>query len=207
VLAYIPLLVVRRGAVTPDTKTYLYLDPGRFLSQVAFLWNPTVGLGTVTHEYIGYLLPMGPFYGMLALLHTPSGWPSGCGWAPCSSPPATGSSTCPARCGCAGPGPLWPRWPTCCRRTSCSTPAGFRSSLLPWAGLPFMVAFTILALRRGGWRMPALFAIVVALVSGINASSIIYVGIAPVLWLLYAVVVLREATWRQALWTALRVGC
>ena len=70
--------------------------------------------------------------------------------------------------------------------------------LLPWAGLPFMVAFTVVALRRGGWRYPALFALVVALVSGINATSILYVGVAPVLWLLYAVVVEREATWRQA---------
>jgi arabinofuranan 3-O-arabinosyltransferase len=70
-LAYIPLFVVRPGVVTPDTKTYLYLDPGRFLAQVAFMWNPTVGLGTVTHEYIGYLLPMGPFFGILALLHVP----------------------------------------------------------------------------------------------------------------------------------------
>ena len=34
--------------------------------------------------------------------------------------------------------------------------------------------------------------------SGINASSIIYVGVAPVLWLLYAVVVARESTWRRA---------
>ena len=47
---------------------------------------------------------------------------------------------------------------------------------------------------------------VVALVSGINASSIIYVGVAPVLWLLYAVVVLRESTWRHALGTALRIA-
>ena len=61
--------------------------------------------------------------------------------------------------------------------------------LLPWAGLPWMVAFVILALRRGGWRYPALFALVVALVSGINASSILYVGIAPVLWLLYSVLI------------------
>ena len=44
-LAYVPLLAVRPGVVTPDTKTYLYLDPTRFLSQVAFMWNPTVGLG------------------------------------------------------------------------------------------------------------------------------------------------------------------
>ena len=78
--------------------------------------------------------------------------------------------------------------------------------LLPWAGLPFMLGLTIVALRRGGWREPALFAFVVALVSGINASSIIYVGVAPILWLLYAVVVLRESTWRHALGTALRIG-
>ena len=63
-----------------------------------------------------------------------------------------------------------------------------------------------MALRRGGWRWPALFALVVALVSGINATAIIYVGVAPVLWLLYAVAVLREATWRQAIGTGLRIG-
>ena len=78
--------------------------------------------------------------------------------------------------------------------------------LLPWAGLPWMVAFVILALRRGGWRYPALFALVVALVSGINASSILYVGIAPALWLPYAVVVAREATWRKAWGVAWKVG-
>ncbi len=64
--------------------------------------------------------------------------------------------------------------------------------LMPWSGLPWMIAFVILALRRGGWRYPALFALVVALVSGINASSILYVGVGPVLWLPFAVVVLRE---------------
>ena len=69
-----------------------------------------------------------------------------------------------------------------------------------------MLGLTIVALRRGGWREPALFAVVVATVSGINASSIIYVGVAPVLWLLYAVVVLRESTWRHALATALRIA-
>ncbi len=70
-LAYAPLLAARPGVVTPDTKTYLYLDPTRFLSQVAFMWNPTVGLGTVTHEYLGYLLPMGPFFAVFHLLGVP----------------------------------------------------------------------------------------------------------------------------------------
>ena len=78
--------------------------------------------------------------------------------------------------------------------------------LLPWSGLPFLVGLTIVALRRGGWREPALFALVVACVSGINATSIIYVGVAPLLWILYAVVVLRETTWRHAGATVARIG-
>ncbi len=46
----------------------------------------------------------------------------------------------------------------------------------------------------------------VALVSGINASSILYVGIAPALWLPYAVLVTRESTWRRAWGVAWKVA-
>jgi arabinofuranan 3-O-arabinosyltransferase len=205
-LAYIPLLAVRPGVVTPDTKTYLYLDPGRFLSQVAFMWNPTVGLGTVNHQYIGYLLPMGPFFGILALIHVPI-WVAQRLWL--------GSILFAAGYGILflsrtlrlrGPGPVVAALAYMLSPYFLQYAGRISVILLPWAGLPFMVGLTILALRRGGWRMPALFALVVALVSGINATAIIYVGVAPVLWLLYAVVVQREATWRQALFTALRIG-
>ncbi len=79
------------GTVTDDTKTYLYLDPGRYVRQAMSLWNPNVALGTVTHENIGYLLPMGPFYwadGRAARVHC--GWRNACGSGPCSSPPGPG---------------------------------------------------------------------------------------------------------------------
>jgi len=205
-LAYLPFLLTRRGVVTPDTKTYLYLDPGRFLAQVAFMWNPTVGLGTVTHEYIGYLLPMGPFFGILAFLHVPL-WIAQRLWL--------GSILFVAGAGILylsrtlrlrGPGPIVAALAYMLSPYFLQYAGRISVILLPWAGLPFMLAFTILAVRRGGWRMPALFAIVLAIVSGINATAIIYVGIAPILWLLYAVVVLREATWRRAIGTALRIG-
>jgi arabinofuranan 3-O-arabinosyltransferase len=205
-LAYIPLLVVRPGLVTPDTKTYLYLDPGRFLAQVAFMWNPTVGLGTVNHQYIGYLLPMGPFFGIFALLHVPV-WIAQRLWL--------GSILFAAGAGILylsrtlrlrGPGPVVAALAYMLSPYFLQYAGRISVILLPWAGLPFMLAFTILALRRGGWRMPALFALVIALVSGINATAIIYVGVVPILWILYAVVVLREATWRQAIATALRIG-
>jgi arabinofuranan 3-O-arabinosyltransferase len=205
-LAYVPLVLVRPGVVTPDTKTYLYLDPGRFLAQVAFMWNPTVGLGTVNHQYIGYLLPMGPFFGLLALVHVPL-WVAQRLWL--------GSILFAAGAGILylsrtmrlrGPGPVVAALAYMLSPYFLQYAGRISVILLPWAGLPFMLAFTILALRGGGWRMPALFALVIALVSGINATAIIYVGIVPILWILYAVVVLREATWRQAIGAAVRIG-
>ncbi len=50
----------------------------------------------------------------------------------------------------------------------------------------------------GGWRYPALFALVWFTVSGINASGPVYAVVAPTLWLLYAVFVAKEHTLRQA---------
>jgi hypothetical protein len=200
------MLASRPGVVSDDTKTYLYLDPGRYVRQAASLWDPSVALGTVTHENIGYLLPMGPFYWVLAELHVQL-WVAQRLWMG-------------ALLFAAGAGTLY-----LCRVVGLTGPGRYVASigfmftpyvlqyagrisaiLMPWAGLPWMVAFVILALRRGGWRYPALFALVVALVSGINASSIIYVGVAPVLWLLYSVVVSREASWRRAWGVAWKVG-
>src|SRR5664280_1069831 len=205
-LAFIPMLASQPGTVTDDTKTYLYLDPGRYIRQAISLWDPKVGLGTVTHENIGYLLPMGPFYWAMAELHVPL-WVAQRLWMG-------------VLLFAAGAGVLY-----LCRTIGESGPGRYVTALgfmftpyvlqysgrisvilMPWAGLPWMVAFVALALRKGGWRYPALFALVVALVSGINASSILYVGIAPALWLPYAVLVAKESTWRQAWGVAWKVG-
>ncbi len=47
-------------------------------------------------------------------------------------------------------------------------------------------AARVKALRDGGWRYPALFALVVQLVGGVNATALIFAGVGPVLWILYA---------------------
>ena len=44
--------------------------------------------------------------------------------------------------------------------------------LLPWAGLPWLIAFLARALRGGGWRYPAAFALVVLTISSINPTSV-----------------------------------
>ncbi|HEV3366448.1 MAG TPA: alpha-(1-_3)-arabinofuranosyltransferase family protein [Acidimicrobiales bacterium] len=197
-LAFIPMLATQPGTASDDTKTYLYLDPGRYLRQAISLWDPNIALGTVTHENIGYLLPMGPFYWVLAELHVPL-WIAQRLWL--------GTILF-----AAGAGMIY-----LCRTIKLSGTGCYVASLafmftpyvlqysgrisvilLPWAGLPWLLAFVILALRHGGWKYPALFALTVALVSGINASSILYVGIGPALWLPFAVFVTREKTLRQA---------
>ena len=64
--------------------------------------------------------------------------------------------------------------------------------LLPYAGLPWLIALTVLALRRGGWRYPALFALIVATIGSVNATALVLVGVAPLLWILHEVFVTRE---------------
>ena len=51
-----------RGRSAPTPRRYLYLDPGRLLERAWSMWDPNIGLGTVTHQNIGYLWPMGPWY-------------------------------------------------------------------------------------------------------------------------------------------------
>jgi hypothetical protein len=181
-----------------DTKSYLYLDAGRFLRQSASMWDPTVGLGTVTHEQIGFLFPLGPFFWAVHALGIPL-WVSQRLWVGAVLFAAGAGVLYLCRTiGLEGPGRfvaavaymLSPYWLQDIGRIG--------SLVLPWAGLAWMVAFVIRGVREGGWRYPALFALVWLTVSGLNASGPVYAVVAPVLWLLYAVLVSKEHTWRQA---------
>src|SRR5262249_21320957 len=69
--AYVPVLLSAPGKVGADTKQYLYLDPGRLISRAVSMWDPHVGMGTVTHQTIGYVFPMGPYYWTLDKLGVP----------------------------------------------------------------------------------------------------------------------------------------
>jgi hypothetical protein len=205
-MAYVPLLLVKPGIETSDTKTYLYLDPARFLRQAATTWDPSVALGTVTHQYIGYLFPMGPFYWFFSAIGVPV-WVTQRLWLG-SILFAAGAGVvylgrtlnlrAPGRTVAAFAFMLSPYFLQYAGRISVI--------LLPWAGLPFMVALAARALRHGGWKYPALFALVVAMVSGINATAVIYVGVAPLLWLIFAVAILRECSWGAACIAALKMA-
>ncbi len=206
-ITYVPLLRTAPGKVSADTKTYLYLDPSRLLARASSMWDPNIGFGTVTHQNIGYLFPMGPYYWLMHALGAPA-WVSQRLWL--------GSILFLAGVGMLylmrtlhvrGPGVV------CAALVFMFTPylLDFASRLsvilLPWAGLPWMLALVIKALRdERSWRYAAAFAIVVQVVGSVNATALVFAGIAPVLWIIYAVTVAREATWSRALKVAGKVG-
>jgi hypothetical protein len=185
-VALVPQLLARPGVAVADTKSYLYLDPGRFLRQSASMWDPGVGLGTVTHQQIGYLFPMGPFFWATHAVGIPT-WAAQRLWVA-------------ALLFVAAAGVLF-----LCRTLQLGAPASTLAAalymlspyflqyvgrisviLLPWAALGWLVGLIERGLRRRSWRYPAVFGVIVAAMSSVNASGALYVGLAPVLWLLYA---------------------
>jgi arabinofuranan 3-O-arabinosyltransferase len=205
-LAWVPPLLTDPGKVVADTKSYLYLDPSRLLSRAVSMWDPNVGMGTVTHQNIGYLFPMGPYYWVFDKLGVPD-WVAQRLWlGALIFGAATGVLYLARTLALRGPGVVVAALFYAFSPYSLHYATRISVILLPWAGLGWVIGFTIKALRDGGWRYPALFAIWVQVVGSVNATALIFAGVAPVLWILYATFVTREVDWRRALGTALKIG-
>ncbi|NNN22132.1 MAG: DUF3367 domain-containing protein [Acidimicrobiales bacterium] len=205
-VAYIPNFVNQPGVVSADNKLYLFTDPGRFLVQSSQMWDPTNALGTVTHQHIGYLLPLAPFYWLFTTIGSPI-WFTERIW--------TGSLLFFAGLGVY----RFTRVLKLGRSTQLVASFFYMLSpyslqylnrisdiLLTWSALGWMMAFVVLSAHKGKWRYPAAFALVVAVVGGTNGSSIIYVGIGPVAWLIYAAYFSKEIKPLKALVVALRIA-
>lgn len=205
-LAYVPLLLTAPGRVAADTRQLIYLDPGGFVPRALSLWDTSTHLGTVTHQNLGLAFPMGSWFWLTDLLGLPV-WVAQRLWLGTILFAAGAGVLYLARTlRWRGPGPvvaalvfmLSPYILQYAPRTSVL--------ILPWAGLPWLIAFTHRAVRTGGWRYPALFGLVALAIGGVNATALVLVGIAPVLWLIFAVWVTRDATGRDAMAAALRIG-
>lgn len=205
-LAYVPPLLTARGQIGADTKQYLYLDPGRLLSRSVSMWDPHVGMGTVTHQTIGYAFPMGPYYWVLDKLGSPA-WISQRLWlGSLLFAAALGMLYLLRTFGLRGPGMVIAALAYMCTPYVLDYAARISVLLMPWAALPWLIAVTRKALRTKSWRYPAIFALIIQLVGGVNATALIYAGVGPVLWILYTWLVTREVDMRRALGTAVRIG-
>ncbi|HEY7438309.1 MAG TPA: alpha-(1-_3)-arabinofuranosyltransferase family protein [Acidimicrobiia bacterium] len=199
-LAYVPILRTSPGKVVADTKSYLYLDPGRVLERASSMWDPNIGLGTVTHQNIGYLFPMGPFYWLFHAVGVPA-WVAQRIWlGTIFLFAALGVLYLLRTLNVRGPGVVAAALVFMLTPYSMNFASRLSVLLLPWAGLPWILALVVRALReKRGWMYPAIFAIVIQIIGSVNATALIFAGIAPVLWVLYALFVLRETTWQRTL--------
>jgi len=205
-LAYVPILRTEPGIVAADTKSYLYLDPAKLLSRALTMWDPNVGMGTLTHQTIGYLFPMGPWYWVFERLGFPD-WVAQRLWLASVIFAASAGMLFLARTlRWGGVGPIVAALAYGFSPYVLDYSARISVILLPWAALPWLVALAQRALARGGWRHPALFALVVLSVGGVNATALVFAGIAPVLWFPFAVWVNRDASLGRAIATMARIG-
>ncbi len=184
VLALVPQLLSRPGLADADTKTYLYLDPGEYLRQSLSMWDPTVGLGTVTHQQIGYLFPMGPFFLATHALGIPT-WVAQRLWvAAILLAAGTGVWWLARLVGVEGPGRLVGAVAYMLSPYTLQYLGHISVILLAFAALPWVILLVDRAARFGTWRPIAALALVIAAMGSVNATSAIYVGVGPLLWLL-----------------------
>jgi arabinofuranan 3-O-arabinosyltransferase len=205
-VAYVPLLLTQPGWVSADTKTYLYLDPAGLLGRAWSMWDPSVGTGTVTHQTIGYLWPIGPFYWFADAVGIPDWAAQRLWWGTIVFAAGAGVAYLLRTLGWRGPGVVVATFVYALSPYLLTLVARLSIILLPFAGLPWLVAFTIRSVRTKGWRYPALFALTVATVGSVNATALLLVGLAPALWLVHAVWVAKEVPLRRALASALRLA-
>src|SRR5436190_5809550 len=205
-VAYVPVLRSDPGKVAADTKQYLYLDPARMLSRAPSMWDPHIGMGTVTHQNIGYLFPMGPYYWLLDKVGIPD-WVAQRLWLGSILFFAGAGVLYLLRTfGLRGPGVVVGALAYMFTPYSLDYSARISVLLLPFAALPWLIGLTRKALRDGGWRYPAIFALVVQVIGGVNATALIFAGLGPVLWVLYAWLVDRDVRWRRPLSVPVRLG-
>ncbi len=203
-LAYLPVLASSSGRVAADTKQYLYLDPSRLLSRAWSMWDPNIGFGTVTHQNIGYLFPMGPFYWVFQTLGVPD-WVAQRLWlGSILFAAATGMLFLFRTLSLRGAGAVLGALLFMLSPYSLDYAARISVILLPWAGLPWLLGIVMRGLRRGGWWHAAWFALAVQFIGGVNATALVFVGLAPALWIVHSVVVTREVRFRRAVGTVAR---
>lgn len=204
IIAYVPVLLSSPGRVSADSKQALYVDPGEFLAGAVNMWDQSFGAGTVPHQHIGYLWPIGPWFWTFETLGVPD-WIAQRLWLGTLIMLAGLGARWLARSIGASPatafavGLVYALSPYQLAFTA-------RASilLLPWVGLPWMVELTRRAIRHGGWRHPALFGLVVATAASSNATSLVLVGLGPALVLLHAAV--TRGMFRRAFGAGGRMG-
>jgi arabinofuranan 3-O-arabinosyltransferase len=177
------------GRMIFDTKLGVDIDAAGFLARLWQLWNPLGWFGMLQDQYIGYAIPMAPFYLLGQFAHVPV-WLVERLWLTTlvtvgfaglvKLARALGVGTDGTRLLAAAVFVLWPTFTIVIGSTSASALPGL---MLPWAILPLAGAVRGRPPGRS-MRAAAASGLAVAAMSGVNAASTGYVLILPALFIL-----------------------
>jgi arabinofuranan 3-O-arabinosyltransferase len=186
-VALIVLAANAPGRMIFDTKLGVDINAAEFIERLWPLWNPREWFGTLQNQYIGYAIPMAPFFLLgqalqvpvwmierlwLSLLIATGFW----GMTKLATTLRIGSDTSRLLAGTVFV--LWPTFTVVIGSTSATALPGL---LAPWAVLPLVTA---LRERRSVAAGCARSGIAIALMGGVNAVVTICVLVAPALYLL-----------------------
>ncbi|MFJ9110347.1 alpha-(1-_3)-arabinofuranosyltransferase family protein [Streptomyces sp. NPDC102283] len=164
-------LAVSPGRMTFDTKLGVVVDPWRFLGDLGELWHSRAGFGGIADQYVGYAIPMLPYYGAADLLHVPV-WLAERLWLSLIVATAFwGALRLAERLAVGSPATRLPAavayalWPTYTIVVGSTSAAALPGALLPWVLLP--LTNPRLAPRIAAARS----ALLIPLMGGVNAAS------------------------------------
>jgi arabinofuranan 3-O-arabinosyltransferase len=188
VVALIALAVFLQhaGQLVHDTRLDVALDPWTFMSRTWHLWEPFADMGRVQNQAVGYLFPMGPFYGLAHTLHIPvwiaqRAWLSGllglAVWGTARVLDELEIGTPTSRLVAAVSYALCPVFVA---RTGMLSDFVLGAAFLPWVMVPLIRATKGGSVRRRAcWSGLAVFAM-----GGINGTVVAAVLVVPLLYLL-----------------------
>lgn len=205
-LAYIPVLLTSPGEISADTKAYLLIDPGKLLARAPFMWDAHIDAGTVTHQNIGYLFPLGPWYWIFRTVGVPTWIAERLWFGTLLFAAGAGTLWMLRKLGLRGPGASVAAFVYMLSPYMLSYMGRMSIILTPWCALPWLIGLMISALRERTWRAPVLFALVVTAMAGTNASSVLFVLIGPIILVPFAIWATHETTQRDAIKSLLRLA-
>ncbi|WP_326808620.1 alpha-(1-_3)-arabinofuranosyltransferase [Streptomyces sp. NBC_01775] len=170
-VVFVAFLAKSPGKMTFETKLGVAADPWQFLGDLGQLWHDRGGFGGIADQYIGYLFPALPYYGLTDLLQIPTWlaerlWMSlivaAAFWGALRLAERLGPGTRNTRLLAAAVYALWPAYTIVIGSTSAAALPG---AVLPWVLLP-LTSYT--ATPRVAAARSAL---IIPFMGGVNAAS------------------------------------
>ncbi len=174
------------GRIFYDTKLGVDLDAQEFLVRLWSLWNPLEWLGSLQDQYVGYAIPMAPFYLAGQLMHVPI-WLIERLWLSLLLTVGFAGMVRLARALDIGSessrllaGAVFALWPTFTILIGSTSATALPGLVVPWAVLPLVA--TVQG-RTSEGRAVARSGLAIAAMSGVNAVCTLVVLVLPALYI------------------------